>query len=370
MPCGLDNVPHGKGRWNPMDLSAPSDVSELHQHAAYNCGEAVSNFYNNTGLYFCGHTSRDDLDRAFKQFSWKWEPNRCSLPRFGEGFDVLVRQFLNKAQGHKIILAGDSFMVQQYISIRCLLGGRTRIQGENATQLGCFKTANNIEFINLWSPYLVNRTNLQVIGTDGNGPAKERKPSHYLHNEVLQRDYALSLAEDDYNWANTASMAVEFPYSHLIRENNTYLVINTGAHWHGNMEGYSVMVLEVLEFLQKNFGGKRVFYRASSHGHIDCLNVSSPQKNFEGDRHQSKYNWRILKHYNAIWKYEIARMKDNRIVYLDVSSMSKDRADSHVKTRAEDCFHWCLPGMVDYWNLLMMSHIVHSQNTLIEVDNS
>lgn len=46
---------------------------------------------------------------------------------------------------------------------------------------------------------------------------------------------------------------------------------------------------------------------------------------------------------------------------LDITHMSEFRADAHPSTtggkKHEDCMHWCLPGLTDTWNDLLVAHI-------------
>ena len=46
---------------------------------------------------------------------------------------------------------------------------------------------------------------------------------------------------------------------------------------------------------------------------------------------------------------------------LDVTHMSEFRADAHPSTtggkKHEDCMHWCLPGLTDSWNDLLVARL-------------
>lgn len=57
--------------------------------------------------------------------------------------------------------------------------------------------------------------------------------------------------------------------------------------------------------------------------------------------------------------YEAVKGSDFSI--LDVSHMSEFRADAHPSTaggkKHEDCMHWCLPGVTDSWNDLLVTHL-------------
>jgi hypothetical protein len=59
---------------------------------------------------------------------------------------------------------------------------------------------------------------------------------------------------------------------------------------------------------------------------------------------------------NSVWYEALARVADGfewSILRADLPSLS--RADAHLSER--DCTHWCLPGVPDVWNELLLSHI-------------
>jgi hypothetical protein len=339
-------------------MESPTDLAKYHDLAGYRCGEQSIALRTNTDRFLCGYSS--ELPRAFNQFSWQWEPDYCHLPgRFGAEMDKMVHQFLEKARSLKIVFIGDSLSYQQFLSLRCMFGKEVLLPETSGFD---FYLPNGIEVHSADSPFLVNKTTLQIMHErvlDDSLLSDFQESSKYLANKRLQRDFALSLLEDDFNW-ETYKNPDGSPYTQYVQDSQAVLVLNTGPHWHGNIKGYGTMVLNVLRFLKREFKGKRVFYRASGHAHTGCLGASSPQTIKANNNDSMAYNYRLLEHYNAIWNYEIARLKDDRFVYLDVFPMSRDRADSHSTTiHNNDCLHFCLPGVVDFWNLLLISFIVY-----------
>ena len=358
-PCE-PRVPHSKGKWLRLPVGPLPSVVDLHTEAKYQCGSTVLSAEYNTGHFLCGHLSSSDLQRASELFSWQWEPDECDLPtRVGPDLDELLQDFLETAKGFKVAFVGDSFAHEQFISLRCLLGQRV-VSGELPNS---FKTTTDIEVSKYDSPFLVSRETLHLLDepqpTKWMSQGRQSSSGYVKRNKVLEADLELSRREDTFDWDNYNYTNGE-AFGHILKDNQLYLVLNTGAHWHNNMEGYSKMVINVLGHLLKFFKGKRVFYRASSHGHVGCMDVKSPQQPEDATKESFVFNWRLLKHYNAIWKYEISRLNDPRFVFLDVFPMSEQRADSHSLSKfGNDCFHYCLPGVVDYWNLLLLSFIVH-----------
>jgi hypothetical protein len=55
-------------------------------------------------------------------------------------------------------------------------------------------------------------------------------------------------------------------------------------------------------------------------------------------------------------------LQDSSFHLLDITHMSEFRADAHPSTsggkKHEDCMHWCLPGITDYWNDLFMNTLL------------
>jgi GDSL/SGNH-like Acyl-Esterase family found in Pmr5 and Cas1p len=58
-------------------------------------------------------------------------------------------------------------------------------------------------------------------------------------------------------------------------------------------------------------------------------------------------------------------LKGTRFHILDVTSMSEFRADAHPSTTSgkkhEDCTHWCLSGLPDIWNDIVVATVVALQ---------
>lgn len=55
-------------------------------------------------------------DRGYRY--WRWQPHRCSLPRFDAAF------MLEKLRGKRMLFVGDSLNRGQFVSMVCLLQSR------------------------------------------------------------------------------------------------------------------------------------------------------------------------------------------------------------------------------------------------------
>lgn len=55
-------------------------------------------------------------------------------------------------------------------------------------------------------------------------------------------------------------------------------------------------------------------------------------------------------------------LKGSRFHLMDITHMSEFRADAHPATaggkKHDDCMHWCLPGITDTWNDMLVAHLL------------
>lgn len=71
---------------------------------------------------------------------------------------------------------------------------------------------------------------------------------------------------------------------------------------------------------------------------------------------QYKFNWDWFVTFNLIWRQAIEQeepIPNRRFTYLDVYRHAALRPDAHVDPWKQDCLHFCLPGVPDYWSDLI-----------------
>ena len=369
-PCSI-STPYAEGRWVHRPFQSPDSVASLHEQARYKCGQ----YWSDSRVlehFLCGHRSKEDLDVTTTIMQWMWVPEMCSLPQSNIQLQHLIKNFLSKAQGTSFVFLGDSIMEEQFISIRCLLGEHVEKEASNY-----FVASSNISFTFEKNVLLINTATQRV-----DDPLRRDLPYSSRGNDSLPptiksksylQDLEKANLEDEKTWENSTQFKSSPSFGHLIRGSNVTLVFSQGSHWHGNLDNYIMMVKDVLKYLQANFGGSRILFRAIGHGHHGCTTPGihlepktprkpDPQEKLDVIRDMSKYNWRMFPHWNDIWKYEIDALQDHRIHFMDISPMTQRRADAHVGFRWEqDCLHWCLPGVIDYWNYLLFSIITHEK---------
>lgn len=152
-------------------------------------------------------------------------------------------------------------------------------------------------------------------------------------------------------------------YSSL--EGRTLLILNQGAAYHAT-KTFELMFDTVLEALDNTTKRNDIaFFRSVSAGHGDCFNHSryqdkAPLSSFDEYlelAETTKYSWNLFRHYNA---YVESRLKQHKtgypLRYLNIFNISALRNDGH--TAANDCLHYEMPSVVDWWNHLLYSNLL------------
>jgi hypothetical protein len=127
-------------------------------------------------------------------------------------------------------------------------------------------------------------------------------------------------------------------------------------------------VLEALDNVtSKHKRDDVAFFRSTSAGHHDCFNnsryPSAPLSTF----HQyleygetTRYSWNLFKFYNQYAENRLKQRQGRNNVfplrYLNIFNMTALRNDGH--KAANDCLHYELPAVVDWWNHLLYTNLL------------
>ncbi|CAL8467406.1 g6944 [Coccomyxa elongata] len=304
---------------------------------------------DNWDAHFCGRRP-DDFVRARESMLWRWRPKSCSLFDFRRisSQQHTLGALLGKLGKRKIVLVGDSISLEQYLSLEGLLGSEivdaqsetVHINGKpHAGQSTSFITRSGLQVYFTRSDFLVNKDTMKLDLADPK--ADPLGMPHYTMTNMSHLDWHSS------------------PWTHLLDSPNSYLVLATSAHWWSHRgygpEQYAAGVRAVLRHLVSKFKGERVFVRASVAGHPQCQLAQGPYSDFLYPHEEHWVNWGEFKGHNDAWRQAIAAQNDTRFVFLDVEPMTRVRPDGHLRPDGPDCLHYCLPGVIDYWTLLLAS---------------
>ncbi|XP_010558932.1 PREDICTED: protein trichome birefringence-like 3 [Tarenaya hassleriana] len=316
--------------------------------------------------FTCLKNGRPDTD----YLRWEWWPDGCTLPRFGP------KLALNKLRGKRLLFVGDSLQRSQWESFVCLVnsvipGGKKSIKRHKIYSVFRAEEYNaSIEFY--WAPYIVESNTDEPVIVD-------------LQKRIVKVD---SLEERSKYW-----------------EEADILVFNTYVWW---MTGFKIKALwgsfangeegaEALDGpMAYRLGLKtwanwvdstvdptktRVFFTSMSPTHsrsadwgkqngTKCYNETEPvrERNYWG----SGSNKAMMEVVSSVGK----RMKSHsHVTFLNITQLSEYRIDGHTSVYTEtggiiltakeranpmryaDCIHWCLPGLPDTWNQILLAHL-------------
>mmetsp|Transcript_76099 Transcript_76099/g.236211 ORF Transcript_76099/g.236211 Transcript_76099/m.236211 type:complete len:350 (-) Transcript_76099:65-1114(-) len=143
----------------------------------------------------------------------------------------------------------------------------------------------------------------------------------------------------------------------------TLLLVNTGLHRHvfKEFQGDVSTFLSQMVNTTEQRPGDKVVYRLGLPGHESCWDHKEPFKSkdeFKLGFLAEVYAWKFAPDQNKYVK-NVARNKRQttklNVRILDVYDMTIQRPDGH---RGSDCLHYYLPGVVDWWNHLLVTELL------------
>ena len=171
-----------------------------------------------------------------------------------------------------------------------------------------------------------------------------------------------------------------------------YLILATSSPHYGRGRGkpvavYKIMIQNMLAYLRQHFKGNRVYIRSTIAGHPNCKHAQGPYSDLIYPHDPVWHNWAEFASHNQAWREALAALGDERyeqgrmhgilhaagltdqlcgrdtdtsgrrvrFVFLDVEPLTRARPDGHLNPSGPDCLHYCLPGVIDIWNLFLAS---------------
>lgn len=316
---------------------------------------------------------RNNKSNAKDILAWRWQPWHCELPQMNAIF------FLERFKNKRIGFVGDSLNRNMYVSLVCSLKKASQ-QVKKWRPVGADKALTFLDY-NLTIAY--HRTNLlarygQWEARDGGGQ---------LEKLGFTGGYRVDIDVPQNTWA-------EAPQFHDI------LILNTGHWWWAPEKfdpvkspmfffnrgepivptlspekGLDLVLKNMLAYIEKKMRGEGLrLLRTQSPRHFEggdwnqggkChrhkpLNEEEAKAFFSLNGKQgpnvemSKANLHLKK-----------AIQGTSFQLLNISYMSSLRADAHPSLSGgklhEDCMHWCLPGITDTWNDMLVLQLLQHQ---------
>ncbi|PWA67599.1 PC-Esterase [Artemisia annua] len=322
------------------------------------------------GDFACGQYGR--MDSNYQR--WRWQPHGCNLPRFN-AIDVLER-----LRGKRVIFIGDSVNRNQWLSMVCMIQtviplGLKKMEKVHGVSLLTFKALEydvSIDFY--WAPLLVE--------SNGDHPTK-----HKTKDRIVRVD---SIEKHARNWVNADILVFN---SYLWWRMPTLKLLNgtfeDTDHYNivTNRHGYRMVLKTWSNWLHTNINHTRtrlyfMSMTATHHkgiewgmkGDQNCLNETEPI--MKDKFWESGSDLRMLR----ILESSLNRLKAGgvNVQMINISQMTQYRKDAHPSIHRlhyspltekqlsnpksyADCTHWCLPGVPDVWNELLVTYILRKR---------
>ncbi|KAI7749076.1 hypothetical protein M8C21_001602 [Ambrosia artemisiifolia] len=305
---------------------------------------------------------------------WRWQPHGCEFPRFAG------KEIIERLKGKRLLFVGDSLNRNQWNSMICILdslipGVKTMGGGLNGF-LRTFKATDyNISVDFYWDPLLVesngdnptnHRTDSRIVGIK----AIEKHAKHWVDADIL--------IFNSYNWWRAPVVKlIKSGESLLDDPNQEYeevdslhayeMGLKTWSNWaHTHIDPSKTklffMGATATHFSAKEWGGM---------SNKNCYGETEPvmDDRFWESRTDSKM-LSIL--YSSLNKLKTTRVN---IQLINITQLTQCRKDAHPTVfkkqwrpftneqkknpqLASDCSHWCLPGVPDIWNELLLAYIL------------
>ncbi|PWA67598.1 PC-Esterase [Artemisia annua] len=318
------------------------------------------------GEFACGQHGR--MDSMYQQ--WRWKPHGCNLPRFD------AKEVLEKLRGKRVIFVGDSVNRNQWLSMVCLLQsaiplGLKKMHKVADASLFTFKAFEydaSIDFY--WAPLLVQ--------SNADHPSKHKRSDRIVHIETIEKHAknwvnADILVFNSYLWWGTPTLKVLYD---SYKDSKRYNIVS-------NHDGYRMVLEKWSNWLTTHVNHTRTrsyfMSMTATHqrgtdwgmqGNGNCLNETKPV--MTDLFWESGSDLQMMK----ILELSLSKLKARgvNVKLVNITQLTQYRKDGHPSihrlfystlkakqlsnpSRYADCTHWCLPGVPDVWNELLVANI-------------
>lgn len=312
----------------------------------YNASECP---FAEQGFNCLGNGRRDE-----DYLRWRWKPKGCDIPRFN------VHGILERLRNKRVVFVGDSMSRTQWESLICLL--MTGVEDKNSVyEINNHNITKRIRFLSVrfnsfnftveffrsvflvqhvWMPRHVPRRVRSTLKLD----KMDDISNQWVNSDILIFNTGHWWVPEKlfetgcyFQVANTVRLGMSIPVAFRI-------ALDTWASW-------------VEKMIDTN--RTHVFFRTyepshwSEQSHRLC-NMSDIPISEAGGKDRSVFSDTILEAVNNLTV---------PITVLHITSMSALRSDAHVgkwngNPSVPDCSHWCLPGVPDMWNEILLSYLL------------
>ncbi|KAK3002964.1 hypothetical protein RJ639_019555, partial [Escallonia herrerae] len=297
----------------------------------------------------CLGNGRTDKD----YIKWRWKPKTCDMPRFN------VQNVLEKLRSKRVVFVGDSMSRSQWESLICLLmtgvedkGSVYEVNGNKITKqirfLGVRFSSYNFTVEFFRSVFLVQHNWAMKHGPKRVRSALQLDTLDDISKEWIDSDVLIFNSGQWWVPGKLFSSGCYFQVGNSLKlglsiANAFRTAAHTWASWVDTM-------------IDRN--RTHVFFRTFEPSHwnnqtLRLCNVTHRPLSETRGRDQSPFSNTIL---------DVVKNMTVPVTVLHITPMSAFRSDAHVgiwsdKPSVPDCSHWCLPGVPDAWNEILLSYL-------------
>ncbi|BAT97054.1 hypothetical protein VIGAN_09039900 [Vigna angularis var. angularis] len=335
---------HNNGSVRDCDVFDGSWV-RVQDHPLYNATECP---FVERG-FDCLGNGRSDRD----YLGWRWKPRSCEIPRFD------VRGVLEMLRSKRVVFVGDSMSRTQWESLICML--MTGVEDKRGVyEVNRNQITKKIRFLGVrFSAFNFTIEFFRSVFLVQQGRMPRHAPKRVKSTLLLDK-----LDDISDQWVNSDILIFNTGHWWVpskLFDMGCYFQVGSSLKLGMSIPAAFRIALETwASWVEReiNKNRTRIFFRTFEPSHWSDLtrricNVTQyPTLETDG-RDQSLFSDTIL---------DVVKNVTIPINALHVTSMSAFRSDAHVgnwsdNSSIQDCSHWCLPGVPDMWNEIILSQL-------------
>ncbi|KAM0890594.1 hypothetical protein ACQ4PT_026954 [Festuca glaucescens] len=295
-----------------------------------------------------------------KYTKWRWQPAHCDIPRFD------ARKVLEMLRGKRLVFAGDSLNRNQWESMMCLLrqavSDSSRIHEARGRRITKQKGDYNFKFLDYNCSVEYHVTHFLVH--EGKSRIGQKR-TRTLRIDTIDRSSS-SWRGADVLVFNTA----HWWSHHKTKAGVNYYQEGDTVHPHLDVSTAFHRALTTWASWVNRYVNPRktqVFFRSSAPSHFSGGEWNSGGHCRESTMPLNDTRARPVPEINAILE-QVAKQMRTPVTILTITNLSGLRIDGHpsvygrkagelTASSTQDCSHWCLPGVPDTWNELLLYHL-------------
>ncbi|XP_048141729.1 protein trichome berefringence-like 7 isoform X2 [Rhodamnia argentea] len=312
----------------------------------YNASECP---FAEQGFNCLGNGRTDD-----QYLKWRWKPKNCDVPKFD------VHAVLEWLRNRRLVFVGDSMSRSQWESLICLL--MTGVEDKKTVyELNGSKITKRIRFLGVrFSSFNFTVEFFRSVFLVQHGWMPRYAPRRVRSTLKLDKldDISSHWVDTDVLIFNTGQWWVPGK----LFETGCYFQVGSSLKLGMSIPGAFRVALDTwASWVERTIDRKRtsVFFRTFEPSHWSDQRSRSCNVTQYPILEASRRDQHVF----ADIAEEVVKNMSFPITLLRITSLSAFRIDAHVGNWSDnpslpDCSHWCLPGLPDMWNEILLYYIL------------